>query len=464
MRRAFARLGALVVALLLLGPTVGGLPTGPGLLTPALAQNATIDQDIRSPDLAVAYPAIARRTAEIRGLAPRREVPRIMQTPDEFRARMVDDLNDPDSLKEIENSRKLMVALGLLAPDVDLYALELQFRTGIVLGQYDPDTKELYVITNATTPGLVERVTLAHEFTHALQDQYYDIRRLMPKHSDNSDRDLAVSGLLEGDALIMEELFESAVFTTQERAEKRREEQALGSGLDLDKVPLVIREETYFPYTEGPRFIVAVAGQDAMRAALQSGTGYGPLVNRIFDNPPRSTAQIIHPDKYLRGIDPVAVPLPDLAAALGEGWEQLRKDVLGEIDHRILIQQFVSRDLGDRASSGWAGDAFALLGKGDEAAVVLASQWDSAANASDWFNAYTQLMQARYGSRLQVVEQRPDRVVWRTPDGLQALRLNGNGTTLLIAQTADEIARLDQAMTSGATPAALSLDPLARLP
>src|SRR5579885_47313 len=144
MRRAFARLGALVVALLLLGPAVGGLPTGPGLLTPALAQNATIDQDIRSPDLAVAYPAIARRTAEIRGLAPRREVPRIMQTPDEFRARMVDDLNDPDSLKEIENSRKLMVALGLLAPDVDLYALELQFRTGIVLGQYDPDTKELY--------------------------------------------------------------------------------------------------------------------------------------------------------------------------------------------------------------------------------------------------------------------------------------------------------------------------------
>jgi hypothetical protein len=444
------------VALLLLVQTgVGGADRGAGI-APVLAQNATIDQQIRSPDLAIAYPAIASRTAEIRGLAPREDVPRVMQTPADFRARTVEDLNRPDSLEEIENSRKLLVALGLLAPDMDLYALELQFRSGVVLGQYDPDTKQLYVITDAAAPGPMERITLAHEYTHALQDQYYDIRSLMPKNSDNSDRDLAASALMEGDAVLMEELFQNLVFTSQERAEKRREEQALGSGLDLDRIPLVIREETYFPYVEGPRFIFTVAGQDAIRNVLQTGRGYGALVNRIFENPPRSSAQVIHPEKYLAGVNPVDVQFPDLAAALGDGWKQLRKDLLGEIDHRILVQQFLNRERGEQVSAGWAGDAFALLGKGDEVAVVVSSRWDSPGAANDWYSAYTQVVEARYGGRQQVVEQSADRVVWRTPDGMQALRRSGTSTTILIAQTPDEIARLDQAL-GAATPAAARL-------
>src|SRR5262249_37712004 len=150
------------------------------------------------------------------------------------------------------------------------------FRTGVVLGQYDPETKELYVITGADSLGPLERVTFAHEFTHALQDQNYDIRRLMPKDSDNSDRDLAVSSLLEGDALITEELFQNHALARAEREEKRRQERSLGGALNLERLPLVILEETYFPYTEGPRFILSVVGQDAVREALQTGTGYGP--------------------------------------------------------------------------------------------------------------------------------------------------------------------------------------------
>jgi len=452
MLRRVARPGVFAVALLLLVQIGVGGTGGRTGLAPALAQDTTTDEQIHSPDLAIAYPAITRRAAEIRGLAPRWDVPRVMQTPAEFRARTIEDLNRPDSLEEIENSRKLLVALGLLGPDLDLYALELQFRTGVVLGQYDPDTRQLYVITDAATPGPMERITLAHEYTHALQDQHYDIRSLMPKNSDNSDRDLAASALMEGDAVLMEELFQTLVFTPQERAEKRRTEQALGSGLDLDRIPLVIREETYFPYVEGPRFIFSVAGPDAIRGVLQTGTGYGPLVNRIFENPPRSSAQVIHPEKYLAGANPVDVQFPDLAAALGDGWKQLRKDLLGEIDHRIIVQQFVNRERGEQVSAGWAGDAFALLGKGDEAAVVISSRWDSPGAANDWYSAYTQVVEARYGGRQQVAEQDANRVVWRTPDGMQALRRSGTSTTILIAQTPDEIARLDSALAAG-TPA-----------
>src|SRR5207253_9797497 len=98
-------------------------------------------------------------------------VPRPALTPDQFRARMVGELDEPDSRESVEKTRRLLVALGLLGPTADLYALELEFRTGVVLGQYDPETKQLYVISGNEAPGQLERVTLAHEFTHALQDQ-----------------------------------------------------------------------------------------------------------------------------------------------------------------------------------------------------------------------------------------------------------------------------------------------------
>jgi hypothetical protein len=397
---------------------------------------------------------VERRTAELRGLPAREEVQRTTITPEQFRARLLDELSAEDSQESIENSRKLMVALGMLAPDVDLYGIELDFRTGVVLGQYDPESKQLYVISGASSFGPLERVTFAHEFTHALQDQHYDIRALMPKDSDNSDRDLAVSSVLEGDALITEELYQTHALTRAEREEKRRQERNLGSGLNLDRLPLVIVEETYFPYTEGPKFVVQVVGQDVLRDAMQTGSGYGPRVNRLFENPPKSSAQIIHPEKYLQGVNPIDVRFPDLASALGEGWKQLRKDVLGEIDHRILIQQFVNRELGDRAAAGWAGDAFALLGKGNEVAVVASTRWDAPAEAEEWFDAYSQAMRGRYSSGLQVIDQRPNRILWRTPDGLQLLSTAGASSLILIAQTQEEIANLERVL-GGSTPAAV---------
>jgi hypothetical protein len=409
------------------------------------------------------FDAIKRRMTQLRGLTPRQDVPQIALTPQEYRDRMIADMADADSQKSVEDSRQLMVALGLLAPDVDLYQMMLDFRTGIVLGEYDPETKQLYVITGTDLTRPLERVTLAHEFTHALQDQYFDIQKLLPKDSDNSDRDLAVSSLLEGDALISEQLYEIHALTRAERQEKRRQEQAMSGQLNMDRVPLVILEETYFPYVYGPEFVAAIIGRDALRQAIESGSGYGPAVQRLFENPPKSSAQIIHPEKYQNNVLPVEVQFPDLAGALGPGWEQRRKDLLGEIDHRILIQQFVNRELGDRAADGWAGDAFALLRNGNQTAVVARTIWDTPADAQEWFDAYTRAMTARYRQNLQGVDQRANRVLWRTSDGQQLLTIDGTTTTIIIAPAADQVSRLEQALGLGAATPARRLLPTAGL-
>src|SRR2546430_467098 len=143
MRKVFLRLGVVASAVALAAYGTGLLP--PGLSGPSEAQaQATAPQvQGRNSDLSAMLDTVERRTAELRGLPPREEVQRTTITPEQFRARLLDELSAEDSQESIENSRKLMVALGLLAPDVDLYALELDFRTGVVLGQYDPESKQL---------------------------------------------------------------------------------------------------------------------------------------------------------------------------------------------------------------------------------------------------------------------------------------------------------------------------------
>jgi hypothetical protein len=444
MNARFRGLGRLLTAMVLVALVVGGGPwRAPATAT---AEIVSVAEPTLSAEAAATFDAVALRIAELRGLTPKGEVERRVLSPEQLRARMIADLDTPENLESTERSRRLMVALGLLAPDADLHRIELDFRSGVVLGQYDPEAKQLFVISGAASLGPRERTTFAHEYAHALQDQNYDLRALMPRNTGNSDRTLAVSALVEGDAMITEQLYQQHALSRAEREEMRRREPASSGGPDVDSMPLVLREESYFPYTAGPAFIVELLGEDAVREAIQRGTGYGAQVNRLFQNPPTSTAQVLHPEKYRQGIQPVEITLPDLAGALGNGWEALHQDVLGEIDHRILIAQYLDRGTAERAADGWAGDRFALLGRGDRTAVAVSTRWDTLADAREWLAAYRAAVQARYGASLRVVADAPDRIVWETPDGAQILRADATSTSLAIAPTEQEATRLEQAL------------------
>ena len=209
----------------------------------------------------------------------------------------------------------------------------------------------------------------------------------------------------------------------------RRQERTTSGGPDVDSMPLVLREESYFPYIAGPAFIVELLGEEAVREAAQRGTGYGAHVSPLFQNPPTSTAQVLHPEKYRRAFEPVEITLPDLAAALGNGWEALDQDVLGEIDHRILIAQYLDRDTAEQAADGWAGDRFASLGRGDQTAVAVSTRWDTLADVQEWLAAYSEALQARYGASLRVLRDAPDRIAWEAPDGVQILRADATSTS-----------------------------------
>jgi hypothetical protein len=422
---------------------------------------------MRSLQLAPAEPTtwegVLGATAELRGHLPRTEVRRLMLSREQLQARVVEQLGREPSPQRLAASATLFTALGLLDRGTDLRGLVLQFRGNLVLGQYDPETKQLYVVTGASSLGPLERVTAAHEYTHALQDQYFDLQRLRPRNAPDADRSLAVASLVEADASLVGERYANGVLTAAEREERRRQVRDLYREVDLDRIPLVVREQSYFPYTEGVRFLRQVLGDEAVRG---EGEGYGPAVDRLFADPPRSTAQILHPERYLRHQAPVTVTLGDRAAALGEGWRESRRGVLGELDHRLILQQYVDSAVAARAAEGWAGNAFALYESDrGEVAVLVRTRWDNPTEATEWQDAYAQAAQRRYGDGLAPQAAPAGQRLWGTPDG--ALLLGGDGaetvlavapTPLLATRLATRPAEPPLALLPGSGPA-VALDP-----
>ena len=177
-----------------------------------------------------------------------------------------------------------------------------------------------------------------------------------------------MTALIEGDATLSMILYARTYLTSDEQAQYQN-----GSGTQstIDRAPLVVRDEVVFPYNEGALFAIRL---------WQSG-GFD-AVNAAFLDPPRSTEQIIHPEKYLAHEQPIEVTLPDLPAALGAGWTQLRSDVLGELDVRIMIEQFSGPAVGASAAEGWGGDRYAYLENASgQSAIALSTVWDSEAEA-----------------------------------------------------------------------------------
>jgi hypothetical protein len=258
-----------------------------------------------------------------------------------------------------------------------------------VIGVYDSDTRLLFVVSDQGSFGPAARLTYAHEFNHALQDQYYGLRKIAPRHPDTNDHSLAVHALIEGDAIMLQTLWALRNMTQDELAQLVR---ASSSGPDdlLGRVPLVVRTELMFPYTDGLNFV--------RQAYHQAGNRYA-AVDLLFKRPPESTSQILHADRYRDQVHPVAVELGDIAGTLGPEWRTVGSGVLGELDTRVLLEQWGTSQVDAiRIAAGWSGDGWRLVEKDGRDAIAFKSTWRSAAAANDFFDAYTSGLRTRFST------------------------------------------------------------------
>jgi hypothetical protein len=331
--------------------------------------------------------SIEAQVSQIRGLQPVAESPLQLLDHTSLNAYLTDEFNRNYLPNERESDQKELETLGLIQPTDDLVQIELNLLTEQVIGVYDPDAKSLFVVSDEGAFGPGARITYAHEFDHALQDQHDDLNALAPHHGVTNDRSLAVHSLIEGDAVLLQTLWAQKNLSESDLMQLAQD-SAVG-GASLAAAPLIVRTELLFPYTDGYNFV-----RDAYRT---SGNNYS-AVDAIFANPPESTAQVLHPDKYRGQVHPRDVQMHELSDALGPQWRKIGSGVLGELDTRVLLEQWgaARRDAASIAA-GWTGDRWQLVESSDgRRGMALKSAWASPDAAGGFFGAYTSGLRSRF--------------------------------------------------------------------
>jgi hypothetical protein len=221
---------------------------------------------------------------------------------------------------------------------------------------------------------------VSHELTHALQDQHFGLDH-PPQAAENQDAQLAHVALVEGDAtLVGFELGVGGLVADPEDFVNFARKHAPDMG---ERVPAYMQERFKFPYLDGSNFVLALKKQ-----------GGWETVNRAYRNPPRSTEEVLHPEKYRTGDDPPR--LPDLSDLTVTGYQPIYQDTLGEFGIRILLSG-ANRKLAARRAAGWGGDRAAVFErtKGGGLLLVWVTDWDTPADAAEFMDGMEEVLSAR---------------------------------------------------------------------
>jgi hypothetical protein len=357
-----------------------------------------------------------------------------------------------------------------------------------VAGYYDPKTREFHLADWIDLDG--QKPIMAHELTHALQDQHFNLRRFEHWPKGDSDAEMAAHALIEGDATLAMALY-VASNPLRSLALLKSLGTASMSSVELDKAPRAVRESLLFPYQEGLNWTHAIYRRGGWKE-----------VSQAFTLLPQSTEQILHPEKYFANEAPVKVTLPDITLLLnGSGqrsevggqrpeisrvagraaagsagilpafsgtdfqsvirgtgvppanhaqdaraaWKRLDYDVQGEWGFYLILDQFLKSPAESRrAAAGWGGDRFAVYeGPKGEVLIASLSTWDTENDAREFFDAYVKRTELRYpgAERLDSVDpatrnskletRNSEAFSFRTSEGTVIAELRGSHVLIL---------------------------------
>ncbi len=381
--RWFGRGVSLWLLLLLIALVPAQQRAVPPRVAKALAETKTILQDVsRLRELSIKRPVQS-------GYRSRKEVERVV----------IQDLDASQTPEEFANQRKMLVALGLIPKDYALREELIRVLTEQIAGFYRPKTGE-FVLTESMGDDDPDsqRVAIAHELTHALQDQHFDLRRFEKPTQGNGDRDLAIHALIEGDATVT-----MIAYALDGRLDIQKLPVSIGTLLEnfgflddtkkspaLTAAPKAIRLSLLFPYATGADFVQALLRK-----------GGWTQVSQAFTDLPESTEQVLHPEKYFARERPVAIARPDLGTLLGPGWQRLTDDVQGEFGYRLILGEFLDEKQARRAAQGWGGDRSTLYEHRPtgQLCLIQVTHWDNPASSQAFFEAYVARTMRRFPER-----------------------------------------------------------------
>ena len=389
------------------------------LLSVLLVTAAVGAQSGANANLCGQVPTIAAELTQISGMPLRHPVPCQFITRANVKQFLEKRVKEEETPAEQRAEELTLKKFGFVPRDFDLAKNTVDLLTEQAAAFYDYNRKKLFITeTDSSEP---EEPVLAHELSHALADQSFNLARFIRKGRDSDDGSTARLAVMEGQAtwLMSEYVARRAGSSLRDSPQLVKQFANLDDSSDdeqhpvYDKSPLYLRLTLIFPYTKGMLFQNAVLDRDGKKGFAE-----------VFRHPPVSSQQILHPEDYFQGLKPTDPKLPN--AHLPHGYKPLVGGSLGELEHGILLQQAVGKERAAQIAPHWRGCNFELRENKKAGRVVLlyASDWDSASAAHEFFMAYRQAMEKKWKT-MHIASETPDAIAGTGDDGRFVLRVTG---------------------------------------
>ena len=358
--------------------------------------------------------------------------------------------------KRMERSELVLKKFGLLDQAFQLRPFLLSLLTEQIAGFYDNKTKTMNLLN--WVPIDEQKPVMAHELTHALQDQKVGLTnwedpepegvaknvREDNVHIQTDEAGTAREAVLEGQAMVS-----FADYIIRDTGKTLKDEPQVGDQLEsgagdmsdspvLARAPLVLQQALLFPYTAGLAFEQKILVQQGTAAAFAG----------VLANPPNSSFEIMNADAYIAHTAVPVLVLPNVHPMLAEaGYEPYDVGVMGELDVRMTAELFGGRPLAEALASQWDGGIYyaAQRKSASEAekattaslAFVYLSRWKNEDSARSFMTVFEEELPRQYDGlkRRQKDEAGEDERVYSTGEGDVVLSLKGN--TLWVSEGFD---------------------------
>jgi hypothetical protein len=361
---------------------------------PAPAQSA-------SRDLLAQAEQVLRQMSEITGLPVKAPLKKQLISRPEVEKRLRMNLHAEMTPRELHIQEATLKAFGLVSRDFNLEHFLLKFYTEQAAGFYDPRQKVMF-IADWPAPDM-QKMVLAHELTHALQDQNFGLEKFLRAARKNEDATNARLAVVEGyaTAAMMQQLV-----APMELGEMPALELILGQVIDqqfeefpvFSKAPFFFRFQALFPYVEGMGF---------MQRGLSRG-GW-KLLGELFREPPVTTKEIFEPDFYFekKPLPEIPLPRPEALSRI-PGLDLLTENTLGQMGYYAILGQFLSEDEAKSVSHGWMADRYILYESSSAASasssspvvsryvLVARTRWTNPEAALAFFHDYHSILTCKY--------------------------------------------------------------------
>jgi hypothetical protein len=409
-------------------PVIMGHPVvGGRILSPQdKAKAETVMTPQQEKELFASVDQIMAFAAKDTGLAGVPNVKRKLVTRDEVNKYLVKSFDEDESSKRLQRSEIVLKKFGLLNHDFNLRPFLLQLLTEQIAGYYDDKTKVVNLL-NWISPN-EQKPVLAHELTHAIQDQkvglekwssdgFKGISRTASEDANrvaNDEKETARQAVAEGQAMIV-----FVDYAAEHPTIEEKKEDSGGGGSDvMSRAPLLLQRSLEFPYTSGMAFEKAL-GEAGGRKMEFAG---------VLDQPPSSSFEILHPAAYLAHAVVPSLRLPDVHAILDAEYEPYDLGVMGELDVEIMASLFGGQEVAEALAPAWAGGVYYAAQRKSATAeektttaslgVFYFSRWKSKDAAQVFAKVYQGSLGRKYsGLKERKADEAEGETVYSTDEG-----------------------------------------------